>query len=179
MLHFLKQANWKWQWKQFENLPKQKQTLEAVGTFFASWFQTEEDELKKECETMLDVIAEHVMEVLKNYNASHPLFNVSQDLRDQWKDGHLTENQFDVKDSKEILQYLSLVLFELREFRVQSYAMSTGEALNINGLVMYVSYSTNLLIDRLGLYMNEVSYSKGIEARNYEWRNSIYLLLFS
>lgn len=158
MLHFLKQAYWKWHWTHFEQLPKQKQTLEAVGVFFANWFQTQEDELKQECEQMLDVIAEHVEEVLMNYNESHPLFEVSQDLRDQWQEGNLTENHFDAKDSKEILMYLSQVLFDLREFSVESFALPSHEAMNLNGLVMfYVSMSSNRLIDPRGLQMNKVT----------------------
>lgn len=172
MLHFLKQANWKWQWRQFEQLPKQKQTLEAVGTFFANWFQTGEDELKEECGTMLDVIADHVMEVLKNYNPSHPLFEVPEDLRNQWQDGNLTENQFDAKDSKEILTYLSLVLFDLREFLVETTRMPNAEAVNyLNGLVMfYVSVASNLQIDPQWLYINKVALQKMIEARHYLYR---------
>lgn len=118
VLRYLSQVYLGYKTYSLYSLPQREQTLEKVAILTAEWCQPEELLLQSQLTSQLNALANQVRDHLRAKNPSHPIFGVPESILRQWQTESIEDNQFSVKESKQILDTLCDVIFKVCGFRV-------------------------------------------------------------
>lgn len=116
LLPYLKHYYLEKEWVKFLSKPIEKQLYEEVATFFAQWYQPEEEISSSHISAELDNIAQEVMERMRSVHPIHPIFSVTQKQLSHWKRNNISKTMWNNKHSKQLLDFLCMTLSEKRRF---------------------------------------------------------------
>lgn len=70
--------------------------------------------------SQLDEILSTIKVFLKYESPSHPLFQIHEDVLKQWQTQNLSENQFDVHATRQIINCIRTVMIDVLKFKVDN-----------------------------------------------------------
>jgi len=118
-LPYLKHYHLQSEWQKFINRPAKQQLLEETITFFAQWMQVEKNISYSHIKTELDNFAQLAMDDLKIKNPLHPIFSITSEQFSYWQYNNIDKNQWNNKDSRQILDVLCELFYTKIQFVVQ------------------------------------------------------------
>lgn len=102
-------------------LPSKELTLEKFMVFLSEWCFADDCISQSKIFKELNDIAGRVEENLRRLNPSHSLFKVDKSIREEWRVENIEGNQFNFKDSKQIILSMFDVLFGELGFSVYKW----------------------------------------------------------
>lgn len=116
VLGYMKESHIKLDWQRFISLPAKEQILEKGASIVAQWIQPEKNISYSHIVERLDNIAEQAKQVLREENPSHPIFSTPEECFAVWKNNVLEDNQWSVPETRQAIDAVSKVLFDILGF---------------------------------------------------------------
>lgn len=135
LLPFLKHYHLKKQvWQEFINRPAEQQLLEEAATFFAQWYQFQENISYSYVQTELDNIVQQAMNDLRSTHPTHPIFSTPPEQFSLWKNNDIDENQWNESNGKQILHTLCKV------FKLRFHPVACSKNINFLQEYLFINY---------------------------------------
>ncbi|XP_029168220.1 F-box only protein 21-like isoform X2 [Nylanderia fulva] len=112
LLRYLQQCRLKSIWQEFINYPEEQQILEQAATIVAQWYQPRKHVSYSRVKASLTSIAQQVLECLKKEHSEHSIFSTPTELFSFWENNNIDDNQWNIKEGKQIIDTLRKVLFD-------------------------------------------------------------------
>lgn len=119
-LSYMRQCRLRDKWQQFINLPAKQQILELIATFVAQWCQPSKYIPYSIISETLDGLAQQVLQFLGEQHPTHRIFSTPVQEFSFWKDNNIDDNQWNAIESRQILNTIRIVIFEVLRFKVLS-----------------------------------------------------------
>ncbi|KAK0090464.1 hypothetical protein PV325_000128 [Microctonus aethiopoides] len=120
IIRYLRQCYLTDEWEAFVDLPIEEQTLERGALLVSQWSQPEKRVSYSRVSKMLDDIATYTREYLRQSCPNHPIFSISSDKLNEWKDKNINDNQWNQIASRQIMDAQCKVMFEHMGFHGNS-----------------------------------------------------------
>lgn len=165
VLRYMKQSYIKDEWQRFINLPWKQQTFERGATIVAQWSQPEKQISYSHIAEILDSIAEQTKEVLREEYPSHSIFSTPKEQFLIWKDNIIDDNQWSVTETRQAIDAMCKVLFDILGFCAISEVYDFPEHTFIDHVLEYhsgIPITLSIIFEsvarRLGIHCEPVSF---------------------
>ncbi|XP_023288869.1 F-box only protein 21 [Orussus abietinus] len=112
VVRYLRQNYLSDEWLRFVQLPPRQQILEYGATLVAQWSQPERRVSYPRISSMLDEIAKQTKNLLRIQVPGHSIFKTPPDVLKLWKTTNIDDNQWSVRETREIMRALCEVMFK-------------------------------------------------------------------